>query len=296
MIGPAVAATGEMTTQRSTQAAVGRLPSFLKGENGVPNQEKVNKFMNQSLSDQWWIKRQGRLSMNATWVNSNIFLRIPSAKAAAIVETMDLTNIDAEFLKKVEDFLVETFGKDFHGEYQTLNAPDSQNRELQNILRAFQYHLELSIGAEDIASNTVTQTLLINRNMQAHYDFQNQPKGKDAKRFITLVTEQFVKKKKAGYAQMAAGYLSKSKAPPEKVVHELETGKKDQQDVVNVTHILGQSRDNRGEKRFEVWLKKLREIEGLPIFAADSKDAKEYLKKLNFLKGEIEKMLKARAK
>jgi len=59
---------------------------------------------------------------------------------------------------------------------------------------------------------------------------------------------------------------------------------------------LGQNRDNKGEKRFEVWLKKLREIEGLPVFVADSKEAKEYLKKLNFLKGEIEKMLKARAK
>jgi len=132
--------------------------------------------------------------MNATWVNSNIFLRVPSATAAAIVDTMDLTNIDAPFLKKVEDFLVETFGKDFHTQYQTLNAADSQNGELQKILRAFQCHLELSIGAEDIASNTVTQTLLINRNMVAHYDFQNQPKGKDAKRFITLVTEQFKKK------------------------------------------------------------------------------------------------------
>jgi len=251
--------------------------------------------MNQSLSDQWWIKRQSRLSMNATWVNSNVFLRVPSAKAAAIVDTMDLTKIDAEFLKKVEDFLVETFGKDFHGEYQTLNAPDSQNRELQNILRAFQYHLELAIGAEDIASNTVTQTLLINRNMKIIYDFQNQPKGKDAKRFITLVTEQFVKKKKTGYAQMAAGYMTKSKAPAETVIYELETGKKDQQEVANVTHILGQSRDNKGEKRFEVWLKKLREIEGLPVFVADSKEAKEYLKKLHILKSEIEKMLKARA-
>ena len=93
---------------------------------------------------------------------------------------------------------------------------------------------------------------------------------------------------------MAAGYISKSKAPAEKVVYELETGKKDLQDVVNITHILGQSRDNKGEKRFEVWLKKLREIEALPMYVADSKEAKEYLKKLNFLKGEIEKMLKSR--
>jgi len=246
--------------------------------------------MNQSLSDQWWIKRQSRLSMNATWVNSNIFLRIPSATAQDIVATMDLTNTgDAAFLKKVEEFLVETFGKDFHGEYQTLNAPDSQNRELQNLLRAFQYHLELSIGAEDIASNTVTQTLLINRSMQAHYDFQNQPKGKDAKRFVTLVTEQFVKKNKAGYS--LAGLMAK-KPVTEKPVYELETG--GQQDVANVTHILGQSKDNKGEKRFEVWLKKLREIEALPVFVADSKDAKEYLRKLNGLKAAIETMLKAR--
>lgn len=235
--------------------------------------------------------------MSATWVPAHVVLRVPSATAAAIVESMDLTNIDAAFRQQVEDFLVATdkMKEGFHRAYQTLTAPESQNREVQRILRAFQYHLELSIGAEDIAGKesdggpTVTQTLLVNRNMRANYDFQNQPKGKDAKRFVTLVTEQFVKKKKTGYAQMAANAVGGSKSA---VVYELETGK--DQDKAIVTHILGQSRDNKGEKRFEVWLKRLREVEGLPVFAADSKDAKEYLKKLNCLKGEIEQMLKAR--
>lgn len=242
--------------------------------------------------------------MSATWVPAHVVLRVPSAAAAAIVDSMDLTSLTsnstnmAAFRKQVEDFLVETekAKEDFHRAYQTLTAPESQNREVQRILRAFQYHLELSIGAEDIAGKdgdgpTVTQTLLINRSMRANYDFQNQPKGKDAKRFVTLVTEQFVKKKKTGYAQMAANAVSGPKH--DKVVYELETGK--DQDKVIVSHTMGQSRDNKGEKRFEVWLKKLRDVEGLPVFVADSKDAKEYLKKLNCLKGEIEQMLKARA-
>lgn len=293
MIGPKEPKTQDRTTVKGES---GRMPAHLKGAN-APAQAKAIAAASQSLSDQWWIKRQGRLSMSATWVPAHVVLRVPSATAAAIVESMDLTNIDAAFRKQVEDFLVATdkMKESFHRAYQTLTAPESQNREVQRILRAFQYHLELSIGAEDIAGKdsdggpTVTQTLLVNRNMRANYDFQNQPKGKDAKRFVTLVTEQFVKKKKTGYAQMAANAVKGKDAA---VVYELETGK--DQDKAIVTHILGQSRDNKGEKRFEVWLKKLREVEGLPVFVADSKDAKEYLKKLNCLKGEIEQMLKAR--
>jgi len=240
--------------------------------------------------------------MSATWVPAHIVLRVPSAAAAAIVDSMDLsgnTNIDAAFRKQLEDFLVSTekAKENFHRAYQTLTAPESQNREVQRILRAFLYHLEFSIGAEDIAGKdgdgpTVTQTLLINRGMRPIYDFQAQPKGKDAKRFVTLVTEQFVKKKKTGYAQMASNAVSGGKNAA--VVYELESGK--DQDKVAVSHTLGQTRDNKGEKRFEIWLKKLRDLEGLPIFVADSKDGKEYLKKLNYLKGEIEQLLKARAK
>jgi hypothetical protein len=95
---------------------------------------------------------------------------------------------------------------------------------------------------------------------------------------------------------MAAAYLGTGQAgPPEKVYYELESGKKELQDPIVTTHILGQNRDNKGEKRFEIWLKKLREVESLPVFGADSKESKDYLKKLNFLKGEIEKMLKSRS-
>jgi hypothetical protein len=86
MIGPTIGQEGNMYTQRFTETNIGKLPTFLKTGAGVPNQEKLTKYMNQSLSDQWWIKKKGRFALNATWVNSNLALKIPTNKAQAVVD------------------------------------------------------------------------------------------------------------------------------------------------------------------------------------------------------------------
>jgi len=45
--------------------------------------------MDQSLKDQWWLKKKGRFSVNATWVNCNINLRIPTERANKIVNSIE---------------------------------------------------------------------------------------------------------------------------------------------------------------------------------------------------------------
>lgn len=42
--------------------------------------------------------------------------------------------------------------------------------ELQNILHAFQFYLSLSVGSDDIASETISQYILLNRTLKVTYD------------------------------------------------------------------------------------------------------------------------------
>lgn len=93
----------------------------------------------------------------------------------------------------------------------------------------FQYYLAMSIGSDHIALNQITQSYILNRSLKINYD-QAQPKGKDTKKYLSVMVDQFFRKKKTGVTSKAAnaakGVVGQKKAS-EAVYYQLETGKKD---------------------------------------------------------------------
>lgn len=72
--------------------------------------------MEQTYKEQWWLKKKGRFSVNATWVNCNVNLKIPSEKALFLTNEMDPKNEDAQ-LEAITNFLIEVYGPNFHNKY-----------------------------------------------------------------------------------------------------------------------------------------------------------------------------------
>jgi len=57
---------------------------------------------------------------------------------------------------------------------------------------------------------------------------------------------------------------------------------------------IGKNRSNpKTEQSFNVWLKKLREIENMADFNSDSKESRDHIKKMNSLKGLVQNILES---
>ena len=246
------------------------------------------------LSETWYLQKKSRFSMNQTWINCFINFIIPSDEAINIVTKVDPKSKTVENLKDIEAFLVSKLGKDFHKKYQTFTDPKSQAKEIQEVMHVFQFIFEMMIGQEDIQRNHVTERLLLNKTMDIKYDFINVQKGKDAKKYFTMSMEQYkVKEEKESYADMARKAAGKGKVV-DPVYYQLDRGNKDLQDVVQISHTLGQFKDKgKNEKKFDTWYKKLTDIRSKEILK-DSKEGINHLKKLNHLKSIVEGILRDR--
>ena len=151
----------------------------------------------------------------------------------------------------------------------------------------------MSIGSDDIANSITTETILLNKSLKLEYDVHQKPQGKDAKKYLTIKVDQFVKKqvKKDLTTAMMSGLNDlagkRDENTPDPIFPEIEVGDSCQ-DTKQVQHTLGQLSDNGKQiAKLDKGLKILREIAQKDIFSKD-KEAKLNLRKLNYLRGVVE--------
>jgi len=133
----------------------------------------------------------------------------------------------------------------------------------------------------------------LNKTLEVKYDSFNVPKGKDAKKFFELRLEQYSSKTDKGSYFGFGGQKKSSDSSVEPVYFQIDRGNKDLQDIIQISYVMGQPKDNgKFEKRFDTWYKKLSEIQKQPLFTSSSKEYKENLKKINHLMALIENLMK----
>lgn len=98
------------------------------------------------------------------------------------------------------------------------------------------------IGTDDIATNTISQYYLLNKTLKVTYD-QNQAKGKDTKKYLQIIVDQYSRKKAhAKAANVAKG--GQKKEAVETSYFQLETGNKDKENTTNINMTIGKNRSN----------------------------------------------------
>ena len=80
------------------------------------------------------MRKKGRFSLNATWINSVVTIVIPSQEALQLVSSMDHLQKVCECTKSIEDFLINKLGEDFHDEYKKAAGAAYKSMEVQRVM------------------------------------------------------------------------------------------------------------------------------------------------------------------
>ena len=187
----------------------------------------------QTLTDTWFLRKKGRFSLNATWINTVVTIVSPSHEALQLVGKMDHLQKVCAHTQSIENFLSNSLGEDFHQKYKDATGAVQKSIELQRVMHLFQHVVYMSIGSDDIANSITTETILLNKSLKIEYDVlvaHRMAQGNDAKKYFTMKLDQYVRKqpKKDLKAQMMGSLNDlagrKDGGAPDPVFSEIEVG------------------------------------------------------------------------